>query len=324
MNNRLDMQPIRNLFDLEAIVRKKFSEAYGLADNAKKLASSANKKADEAKDVAKKPTHEAVFNALTEDGKCQGLFRSSDGKVYLNLEYVKAGTYTSTKDVFIEPGYSESIRIMKHITNKESIPDEELSLYDFDGDGSVTVADAMLALQADLGTVSVEKTFKKAKKTPVSITIDPSESNSIIKVKGTDIWGNSYDKSLGIRDPFLKSTNEGCMYRVIDPGNGVYEWVNPPMESGVEYRTAERFQGGVVCKKVFDVDFDPEETVKVVDTGISFYKYSIVGIDYVFDDSWNVFPQSGANVSFGRGQDNYTLTVSADMYGVCWITVSYK
>ena len=40
----------------------------------------------------------------------------------------------------------------------------------------------------------------------------------------------------------------GCYYRMVD---GVKEWLNPPMMAGVEYRTAERFNGAVVyCKHI--------------------------------------------------------------------------
>ena len=38
----------------------------------------------------------------------------------------------------------------------------------------------------------------------------------------------------------------GCYYRMID---GVTEWVNPPMQLGVEYRTTERYQGKPVYVK---------------------------------------------------------------------------
>lgn len=40
----------------------------------------------------------------------------------------------------------------------------------------------------------------------------------------------------------------GCYYRNVD---GVKEWLNPPMKAGVEYRTAERYNGAVVyCKHI--------------------------------------------------------------------------
>ena len=47
----------------------------------------------------------------------------------------------------------------------------------------------------------------------------------------------------------------GCFYRIV---NGVQEWVNPPMELGVEYRTTERWLGKVVYTKLFDFGLLPE------------------------------------------------------------------
>lgn len=41
----------------------------------------------------------------------------------------------------------------------------------------------------------------------------------------------------------------GCYYRMV---NGIKEWINPPMIPGVEYRTAERWNGGVVYAKCVD------------------------------------------------------------------------
>lgn len=39
----------------------------------------------------------------------------------------------------------------------------------------------------------------------------------------------------------------GCFYRMV---NGVQEWLNPPMELGVEYKTTERYMGKPVYVKV--------------------------------------------------------------------------
>jgi hypothetical protein len=44
-------------------------------------------------------------------------------------------------------------------------------------------------------------------------------------------------------------TFHGCYYRVVD---GEQEWINPPMQVGVEYRTTERHGGSVVYKKLVE------------------------------------------------------------------------
>ena len=48
----------------------------------------------------------------------------------------------------------------------------------------------------------------------------------------------------------------GCYYRTVD---GVTEWINPPMVSGVEYRTTERYNGNVVYKKL--IHYRNSETI---------------------------------------------------------------
>lgn len=50
--------------------------------------------------------------------------------------------------------------------------------------------------------------------------------------------------------PAIESTEHpGCFYRTVD---GVQEWLNPPMEVGVEYRTTERHNGKPVYAKTVD------------------------------------------------------------------------
>lgn len=56
---------------------------------------------------------------------------------------------------------------------------------------------------------------------------------------------------------------------------GPWEWVNPPMELGVEYRTTERHQGKPVYVKLVNFGALPNATTKDVDTGIS-SAYSII------------------------------------------------
>lgn len=50
-----------------------------------------------------------------------------------------------------------------------------------------------------------------------------------------------------------------------------WEWVNPPMELGVEYRTTERWMGKPVYVKVVDCGTLPNNDSKTVSTGVSGY-----------------------------------------------------
>ena len=53
----------------------------------------------------------------------------------------------------------------------------------------------------------------------------------------------------------------GCYYRMVD---GVKEWLTPPMQLGVEYRTTERYNGKPVYAKLFDFGAMPNKGTKSV------------------------------------------------------------
>lgn len=67
--------------------------------------------------------------------------------------------------------------------------------------------------------------------------------------------------------PAIESTDyPGCFYRMV---GGVVEWLNPPMELGVEYRTMKRHCGKPVYTKAFDFGALPNTNIKIVSTGIT-------------------------------------------------------
>lgn len=51
---------------------------------------------------------------------------------------------------------------------------------------------------------------------------------------------------------------------------GEWEWINPPMVPGVEYRTTERYQGKAVYVAVVDIGTLPNKTLKSVEHNIFF------------------------------------------------------
>lgn len=56
---------------------------------------------------------------------------------------------------------------------------------------------------------------------------------------------------------------------------GEWEWINPPMAAGVEYRTTERYHGKSVYCKLVDFGKLPNNTYKDVAHGISKLQYAI-------------------------------------------------
>ena len=61
------------------------------------------------------------------------------------------------------------------------------------------------------------------------------------------------------------SNYSGCYYRM---NGAAKEWINPPMQLGVEYRTSERYNGKPVYAKAINFGQAPNATYKDVSHGI--------------------------------------------------------
>lgn len=80
--------------------------------------------------------------------------------------------------------------------------------------------------------------------------------------------------------PALASADHpGCYYRIVDDA---IEWLNPPMEIGVEYRTTERYNGKAVYAMLVDCgSFSNDKKVSVTVAGItSIIRTSVVAGPY--------------------------------------------
>ena len=108
-----------------------------------------------------------------------------------------------------------------------------------------------------------------------------------------------------------------------------FEWVNPPMQVGLEYRTTERWQGKPVYYKVVDFGGLPNETTVAVPIGVE-------NIEWVFLDlskSWagpvsdlsTNYIANGANITELCVRDGkISITTNANMTGtLAYITVKY-
>ena len=63
--------------------------------------------------------------------------------------------------------------------------------------------------------------------------------------------GGAIDTALQNKLGGIESTDyPGCYYRTVD---GVVEWINPPMQAGVEYRTTERYLGKPVYVRTKEI-----------------------------------------------------------------------
>ena len=123
-------------------------------------------------------------------------------------------------------------------------------------------------------------------------------------------------KAKGGVNGFVESTNfPGCYYRLV---NGVEEWINPPMQPNIEYRTTARFNGEARYKKIVTYVFaDGLSGVAnyTIPHGISNFK-GIISIT-AFTDGY-VLPWVTANSSVAVGGcdiDDITLVVNNSVWG---------
>lgn len=88
--SKQDRQGARTVEDLERRLNygERFNEVMGVANDARHTA-------EEALQSVSDLTQEQVFNALTNNGEAEGLYRSPDGQVYINASYLRSGVITS-------------------------------------------------------------------------------------------------------------------------------------------------------------------------------------------------------------------------------------
>lgn len=154
-----------------------------------------DKSADAAMNAAAGLNQQAIFDKLTNNGEDQGLFLK-DGKVYINAEYLMAGSFTTTAEVFLDPGFEEVQTIKNHILGVITIPTEYFAKYDFNSDGDVTITDLLIAQKCALGQQTL-KEWTGAVKTEVTVTIDSSNAEKVVWIHGTNMWGRAVEYYIG-------------------------------------------------------------------------------------------------------------------------------
>ena len=80
-----------------------------------------------------------------------------------------------------------------------------------------------------------------------------------------------------------------------------WEYVNPPMQLGVEYRTTERYQGKPVYTKAIDFGAAPNSTLKVVSIGTA-------NIEKIVDFKWMF--ANGNDIGMIITNPNFTLVAA--------------
>ncbi len=142
------------------------------------------KDAENAMNAAAQMTQLEIFNKLTNNGLDQGIFLK-DGKVYINLEYIKVGSFTSKGYAYIEPTQDMATYALLHSMfggDAYPIPEEFFGIFDFDGDGVVSAEDAAKMVECAMGARSIQEN-PRAQKDEVRVEIDPSNPEKTICIK---------------------------------------------------------------------------------------------------------------------------------------------
>lgn len=108
-----------------------------------------------------------------------------------------SGKFTATAQVYIPPDEEILERIKRHIFREELIPDAEIPLYDFNGNGVINSNDFTICKSIIYGTGTLQENHVNAQPSTVTITITPSDITEAIKVTGTDMWGRSNEVVIG-------------------------------------------------------------------------------------------------------------------------------
>ena len=146
-----------------------------------------------------------------------GKIRFADGtEAYgLNAELIMAqdiimtGSFTTFVEAFMEPGEEEAQKILRSSIGLETIPEEDIPLYDFNGDGKLNYEDALMAMQASSGIQSLAG-WEGAKKSTITMKINMRDPNNFITSEGTNMWGRTVTRKFGINmqadiHPFLSA-----------------------------------------------------------------------------------------------------------------------
>lgn len=102
------------------------------------------------------------------------------------------------------------------------------------------------------------------------------------------------------------------------------EWVNPPLNVGVEYRTTERYLGKPVYVKVFDFGALPNASYKSIAHGLS--KTGVVSLSAVSTCGKYYFPSASnsGRVDVYINAGNIQITTTGDWSSVSvYVTVKY-
>ena len=195
---------------------------------------------------------------------------------------------------------------------------------DEENEGQPTVVNAQ-----QLGGLSAENYVKytddvlEVKPLPLAVEYGGHGANNIEEAR---INLGITPEFFGSLSGFVESAEyPGCYYHEID---GVKEWINPPLNAGVEYRTIERFQNKPVFIKCINYgSLPPKGEEKTVSTGLA-KTYKIRELTMLISDGtyYSFAADYGSYASFWLGTNlskAHFYSAGGDVSGTGTIIVKY-
>lgn len=127
-------------------------------------------------------------------------------------------------------------------------------------------------------------------------------------------YASTNDEVVWIRGERPNTTHPNCRYRY--SSTGVYEWINPPMIAGSEYRTIEKYQGKYVYAKLVNFGALPNDTTKQVgfcSDGCT----NVVSITAILDNGCVIHGGTGKDLNMGQ---SYNITLNCTKYNIRILT----
>lgn len=119
-----------------------------------------------------------------------------------------SGTFTAVSQAYVPPDIKTLERIKRHLLDIETIPNAELSLYDFDGNGKIGPTDFVRCQTVMQGQATLQEAHINAQTSTVTVTITPSNPYETIKIAGTDMWGQDFETVVATHHVIAKNIQE--------------------------------------------------------------------------------------------------------------------
>ncbi len=169
-----------------------------------KLISEINAAADVIKLLSNRLIIESTYFKLNENGAME----CTSGKIG---GFSISDKLTATiSDAYIDPSSVEINKIRNSINGSYTLTTQEKTASDLNADGSVTIKDLLLAQKISFGVQNYSD-CAGAKKSSVTVEINPKDSKKLIKLSGTNAWGRALEQYFGINGIKVENVLSGIV-----------------------------------------------------------------------------------------------------------------